>query len=661
MKRGWAGLVLAAVLSMTGAGANAQDVDSPSVIEWRVKDRFRLWDQARSGPRNLSLEHLLNNVADAENASGVEQAMLAFLGSQPNLHRRAYWREGEETYDRDFIWPLGYRVVLSVRGEAGETCRWSADLEGFVPVERPCDNPFEMALPRVETVQGEQVRLGSPAVEVVVTPEGGTPIRTTVQVRDRLIASIGDSYASGEGNPDRPTDLGPIPRRFDAWDQTWDGRWVGRDPVISDSSEPEWWDQRCHRSFLSQHMVAALRYAAANPHVATTFLTFACSGAQTFSGVLATQPEPPGFADVGGNARLNYPQVEVLLANMCPRPPNGRSRDSTTDVERSPRYWNGQSATRWRCTGNRRARAIDALLVSIGGNDIGFAPVIQEALLPEPTGRSRTERRLLNFLRGRASTPDEAFAQIGEPGETTAPLPRNLAAIRDRLEEILPPGAPVLQTVYPNPLNDEKGAFCGPDNRRRNDDIGVHAQALTSVGAFWPELEILGTADWRSVITKGEITEIQNKLVTPLNGVIRNHVDAGRGRWQIVDAFEPAFRTRGWCAVAPTGDLQELALPNWRRVDGDDRGEWHDWAPQQWDPYASRQRLFRTPNDAALTQQPVARNRFGFGGWVLGGVLTPRQGAVLAAMSGAFHPTFEAHAIIGWSLGEALIATPLPE
>ena len=34
---------------------------------------------------------------------------------------------------------------------------------------------------------------------------------------------------------------------------------------------------------------------------------------------------------------------------------------------------------------------------------------------------------------------------------------------------------------------------------------------------------------------------------------------------------------------------------------------------------------------------------------------------LLSAMAGSFHPTFEAHAIIGWSLGEALIATPLPE
>lgn len=658
MGLGWKQCVMAVMLLAAPTIASAQSAETPPTIEWRVKDRFRLWDQATDGPRAVSLETVLTNVAAAGNPKAVEEAMLAFLASQPNLHRRAYWREGDETYDRDFLWPQNYSVVLVAKGLDGQTCTWSVD-DRDLGEARPCSEPVEHTLDAIHDQRADGVRLGSRLSRFRVNASSGQRIEAEVQVRDRLIASIGDSYASGEGNPDRPMDVGRLPTRFDEWEDAWDGRWVGREAVVQGVGGTEWWDRRCHRSFLSQHMVAAVRFAAANPQIATTFVTFACSGAQTFAGVLATQTQPPGFGDADGDSELNYPQVEVLVANMCPRPPNGRSRDSTTYVRQAEPYWNGTYATRWRCTGTRQPRAIDALLVSIGGNDIGFGPVIQDALLPDPDQPNLIEGWALDVLRRGTQTPEQAKRQIESTDRREAPLPQNLAAIRTRLRDILPPGAPVLQSVYPNPLNDERGEFCGPDEGRVGRG-GVHATALTSVGAFWPRLVTIPTQYWRSVITRAEVDAIQTNLVTPLNDAIRDHVRAGGDQWQVVDAFEPAFRTRGWCAISPGGDLQELALPNWRQA-GADRGEWLDWAPQLWDPYTSRQRLFRTPNDAALTQQPTARNRFGFPGWLFGRRLTPRQGAVLAAMSGAFHPTFEAHAIIGWSLGEALIATPLPE
>nr|QQZ49286.1 hypothetical protein JKL49_19665 [Phenylobacterium glaciei] len=60
---------------------------------------------------------------------------------------------------------------------------------------------------------------------------------------------------------------------------------------------PSWFDPACHRSFYNQHLVAALKFAVARPHEAVTFLSYACSGAAVFNGLLTSQPQPPGYRD----------------------------------------------------------------------------------------------------------------------------------------------------------------------------------------------------------------------------------------------------------------------------------------------------------------------------------------------------------------------------
>lgn len=79
--------------------------------------------------------------------------------------------------------------------------------------------------------------------------------------------------------------------------------------------------------------------------------------------------------------------------------------------------------------------------------------------------------------------------------------------------------------------------------------------------------------------------------------------------------------------------------------------------------YAPRARLFRTPNDAAMTQQPADPRR------LLRSLapvpdkrMSEQQESALSAMSGSFHPTFEAHATKGWAVGDELIeALPAPQ
>lgn len=125
--------------------------------------------------------------------------------------------------------------------------------------------------------------------------------------RERLIVSIGDSYASGEGVPDRSSHHNPV-----------------------------WVEPKAHRSFRAGPALAAKAFENTIDGDLVTFLSFATSGAEIDKGLLGRQHDWQGVG-----------QLE--------------------EVERA--------------VGDR---SIDALLVSIGGNDVHFAGGIKGLALDPP-------------------------------------------------------------------------------------------------------------------------------------------------------------------------------------------------------------------------------------------------------------------------------------
>ena len=80
-----------------------------------------------------------------------------------------------------------------------------------------------------------------------------------VIVQDWLIVSIGDSVASGEGNPDIPGGAGA-----------------------------QWENEQCHRSATAGPAQAAIDIERADPKTSVTFIHLACSGATIFKGLLGS-------------------------------------------------------------------------------------------------------------------------------------------------------------------------------------------------------------------------------------------------------------------------------------------------------------------------------------------------------------------------------------
>ena len=156
--------------------------------------------------------------------------------------------------------------------------------------------------------------------KLTVTMTDGTSVvaNRDIKVVDRFIVVMGDSYASGEGNP----------HSFIQY---------GSGSVLQPAT---WEDSRCHRSMWASSARAARILEVEDPHSSVTYLSKACSGAQIAEGIL------------GG-----YKGVEPVGTTLLP-PQLAQVRE---------------------VVGNAR---IDDLLISIGGNDAGFAKIIADCMLP---------------------------------------------------------------------------------------------------------------------------------------------------------------------------------------------------------------------------------------------------------------------------------------
>lgn len=265
---------------------------------------------------------------------------------------------------------------------------------------------------------------------------------------------------------------------------------------------PTWQDRRCNRSAAAGQAQAALALEEADPHTSVTFVHLACSGAEITPGILspyAGVEPPPGAADLP-------PQIDQALALI----------------------------------GDRE---VDAVLVSIGGNDVGFGPIIEACMKQEPCHQPPTNvqssmdlqvvmlcgiqgvfsdacRIWLEGLEGSRSG-QEIFA-----GGSSA-LPGRYLRLATRLAEAFPavsaePGR-VYITEYPNAVEDEHGGICSADAQPD------------------PLLMLPG-------ISAGEANWLRDTVSLQLNGIVAGAA-ADHG-WTLVDGIFARFAGRGYCSSA---------------------------------------------------------------------------------------------------------------
>lgn len=158
-----------------------------------------------------------------------------------------------------------------------------------------------------------------------------SPVTRTTAVKDYLIVSMGDSLASGEGNPDVPGSYSySVDIDYDDWPEI----------SVQTNKAATWKDERCHRSAKSGPSLAAKAFEDASPYTSVTFVSVACSGAEVRHLISDSYA---GQVPVGSTTEP--PQIQAVAQLVGPRAANG-------------------------------PRPIDALLVSAGINNLGFASII---------------------------------------------------------------------------------------------------------------------------------------------------------------------------------------------------------------------------------------------------------------------------------------------
>ena len=341
--------------------AFAQAPGAKPRIEWEVKNRFRLFRSEADFQRHVA-SWRNDGVLGSEQRLAVESDGRGW--ARDTVERLCVDRSGRlmEFCDRDgarevYLSPADHRVgvVLAAAPADAVNCVWTFEDGASEPRQSTGSCEEEM---RLRVVHG---RPTTATVDIVLPDGTAQRVVGEIQVRDVLIAGLGDSIAAGEGNPDRPvrlSDEGFCFRRFlgvETSEFYRPGRagYNGNRSCVTEGSDPHadawarqsarWHSGPCHRSLYGYQMRAALGLAIENPRIAVTFIPLACSGATIAAGFLGSQritecPSPGTNTSCSEHVPRAARRADRSARDraQAPRRPRPRSRAADHRRERYP-------------------------------------------------------------------------------------------------------------------------------------------------------------------------------------------------------------------------------------------------------------------------------------------------------------------------------------
>jgi hypothetical protein len=588
-------------------------------LSWEVRSRFRLFREERDflqhaesmrGGSVLASEQKLEQQSDgrgwARNTVGRLCIDLSGRVSEPC---------SRDNVRESYLTPTEHPVTVRLTGAipVGATCAWSFD-DGDGP---PRQQTFDCAEPI-----NFRARYGKPtSASVDVSSGSDAPQRVTAEiaVRDIFIAGLGDSIASGEGNPDRPIALSEEGFCFRSYLGTAAQQYYrpsragykgGRACEAPDTlanwqrQSALWFNNACHRSLYSYQTRTALALAVQYPHIAVTYLPLACTGATIADGLFAVQ-----------RARECLPAKN---AASCAGTVNGQLAELREAVTAAKR--------------RQPDRKLDLVLLSVGANDIDFSGLVADVIVD-----NATERTLFR-----------QSGVIGSVGDSRAALARDLpqgfAKLREALKPLVGDLSRVVYVSYANPTLAD-GAPC-PGGRAGFDihpSFNAEPHRLNSVSNY----------------VQSEFLPQLKAIVTCGGGVPCR--DPVRDRMTFVDGHQAAFALHGFCARAQTDPEFDRACfsPQGESFDPDivsaasqpmlcarSAGEYRAYLP--------RARWIRDANDsyfAAMTypQALPSSNQ-------PADIHDATWGVLSAVYGGAVHPTAEGHATMADAAVPAAVA-----
>jgi hypothetical protein len=494
-----------------GAPAAAQSApDAPMQISWEVRNRFRLFREERDfllhaesarGRNILASEQALEVQSDGRGWARniVNRLCIDLSGRISEPCNRDNVRES-------YLTPTEHPVAVRLTGAVpvGATCAWSFD-DGDAPRQstHDCAEPINF-----------RARYGRSTVATVDVSSGSDApqhLTTEIMVRDIFIAGLGDSIASGEGNPDRPIALSDDGFCFRSsyfgaanaqyYRPSRAGYKGGRACEAQDSLQvwqhqsALWLNSACHRSLYSYQTGTALALAVQYPHIAVTYLPLACTGATIAEGLLGTQRARECLPTKSGSACQTT--VNAQVAEL---------RDAITAAKR-----------------RQPDRKLDLVLLSIGANDVNFSGLVADVIVD-----SKTERVLFRRSGVMGSVDDSRAAMARD-------VPTGFSKLREALKPLVGDMSHVVYVSYANPtLSDGAPCAGGRGGFDIHPSFNADPQRLANVSnyvqsEFLPQLKALALCQ---------------------GGILCR--DPVGDRMTFVDAHQAAFANHGFCARAPS-------------------------------------------------------------------------------------------------------------
>jgi hypothetical protein len=502
-------------------------------------------------------------------------------------------------------------------------------------------------------------RTASGASVKVQLPNGTTLADPAVIVDDIFMVAMGDSFASGESNPDRPVTFS------NAREMVYDPLLQQRDNMAFrgldkknqnygvasadsgtnakilpkrlmedeekgliyklnsrefqdafDRRQAQWLSPDCHRSQYGYPFRVSIGLALENRHRAVTFVSLACSGADIVEGLFAERDAREQIS--GSNAQKKVvPQMDQLSDLICR---NGAAGRTKTVSYRLPVYSSGSTSiseqvfTKQWCPPESRKRPIDVFLLSVGGNDVGFGPLVAYAMTDSASDLAPIVGLVGHELRF-APPVSQTYLRV---------LDRRMKAVKDALNDgfgVDP--SRVLQNAYEPIQFDETGNVCGSQPTL---GLDVH-----------PKLRF---SRERTQEVSGFVRDLQGRLECITDGRKAGcpaglATGTGTGFHLITDHIAE-FAKRGVCARDPQKALVDQVAMGIPRL-SHTQDEWVPYSPAAALPYAHHWRLARNPNDTFLAGNTHREGISPF---------DDLQPAYAALYSGAFHPTAEGHVVV---------------
>jgi hypothetical protein len=564
------------------------------------------------------------------------------------------------TAKEDYVLPEAHTVIVSIAPEVlagiptGDcTWVWTPRRAGVAGETRKqaCKDKFV-----VKRLPYSNDRNASGAAVKVTLPDGRELADPAVVVEDLFIVAMGDSFMSGEGNPDKPVVFSPS--REMVYDPTnSDSRDVASHSIANpsygvasagdatdpkalpkrrmedeqksliyrpnsrefqeafDKSGAQWLSTDCHRSQYGYPFRVSLELALENRHRAVTLVSVACSGADIVEGLFTEMTAREKFSEPGG-AKV-VAQLDQLSDLICRNGSAGRTASGSYTL---PVYSAGSTsvgsqtvAKRW-CPPAGRKRPVDLVLLSIGGNDVSFS-----ALAMYATTNGADD---LAPIAGWIGSQIRFSPQVSRVYMNV--LDQRFKAVKQALADGfgIEPGR-VVQNAYEQIQFDETGGPCGLQATLGLDvhpKLAFNRDRVTEVSNFARDLQ--GRLE---CIADARKPGCPSGLAT----------GAGTG-FRFVSDHLAEFAKRGLCARDPSrafADQIAMGMPRMSRA----TQEFEPYSPAATLPYAHKWRLIRNPNDSFLAANTHRE------GISLFDLLQP---AYAALYSGAFHPTAEGHAIV---------------